>query len=64
MLNILTDLDAQYLIPRCRKFGDVMNNIYNAIVNLPGPIRRVCYVQVFAFMGWQAIFIFSCCISV
>jgi hypothetical protein len=29
-----------------------MDNIYNAIVKLPKPIRRVCLVQVFAFMGW------------
>lgn len=41
------------------KFGDVMNNIYNAIVNLPGPIRRVCYVQVFAFMGWFPFLFYS-----
>lgn len=34
------------------KLRDVLNNIYNAIVHLPKPIRRVCYVQVFAFMGW------------
>jgi solute carrier family 45 protein 1/2/4 len=33
-------------------FHSVMGNIYNAVVNLPKPIRRVCYVQVFAFMGW------------
>jgi len=31
---------------------NVLGNIYNAIVNLPKPIRRVCYVQIFAFMGW------------
>lgn len=35
-----------------RKMTDVLNNIYVAIVKLPKPIRRVCYVQVFAFMGW------------
>ncbi|THH12545.1 hypothetical protein EW146_g7599 [Bondarzewia mesenterica] len=34
------------------KLGDITNNIYNAITNLPQPVRRVCYVQVFAFMGW------------
>jgi solute carrier family 45 protein 1/2/4 len=33
-------------------FHSVMGNIYTAVVNLPKPIRRVCYVQVFAFMGW------------
>ncbi|KAF9019235.1 MFS general substrate transporter [Hymenopellis radicata] len=34
------------------KFREVLDNIYAAIVNLPKPIRRVCYVQLFAFMGW------------
>jgi solute carrier family 45, member 1/2/4 len=44
--------------PRCTynrtqsKFHDVFDNIYNAIVKLPKPIRRVCFVQIFAFMGW------------
>lgn len=33
-------------------FANVLDNIYNAIVKLPQPIRRVCFVQVFAFMGW------------
>ena len=33
--------------------ASVMENIYNAIVKLPKPIRRVCAVQIFAFMGWQ-----------
>lgn len=32
--------------------ASVMENIYNAIVKLPKPIRRVCAVQLFAFMGW------------
>ena len=41
------------------KFGDVLRNIYNAIVNLPKPIRRVCYVQVFAFMGWFPFLFYS-----
>jgi solute carrier family 45 protein 1/2/4 len=36
------------------KFHDVFDNIYTAIVKLPKPIRRVCFVQVFAFMGWCA----------
>ncbi|EGO27826.1 hypothetical protein SERLADRAFT_447045 [Serpula lacrymans var. lacrymans S7.9] len=34
------------------KLYDVLQNIYNAVVKLPKPIRRVCFVQVFAFMGW------------
>ena len=35
-----------------RNFRDVINNIYNTAINLPKPIRRVCYVQLFAFMAW------------
>jgi len=31
---------------------EILSNIYSAIVKLPKPIRRVCFVQVFAFMGW------------
>ncbi|KAJ7179008.1 MFS general substrate transporter [Mycena filopes] len=34
------------------KGNEVWDNIKTAIVNLPRPIRRVCYVQLFAFMGW------------
>ena len=41
----MTELDVS-------KLQDVIENIFNTIVNLPKPIRRVCYVQVFAFMGW------------
>ncbi|KAI0003105.1 MFS general substrate transporter [Russula compacta] len=33
-------------------FREIWNNIYIAIVALPKPVRRVCYVQIFAFMGW------------
>lgn len=31
---------------------DIFTGIYSTILSLPKPIRRVCYVQVFAFMGW------------
>ncbi|KIY74095.1 MFS general substrate transporter [Cylindrobasidium torrendii FP15055 ss-10] len=34
------------------KWREIMDNITTAVVNLPKPIRRVCYVQLFAFMGW------------
>ncbi|KAJ7068403.1 MFS general substrate transporter [Mycena amicta] len=34
------------------KASEIFENIKTAIVNLPRPIRRVCYVQLFAFMGW------------
>ncbi|PCH41129.1 MFS general substrate transporter [Wolfiporia cocos MD-104 SS10] len=36
-------------IEKGHKLRDIIDNIYNAIVKLPRPIRRVCYVQVFAF---------------
>ncbi|KAI0939227.1 hypothetical protein AcV5_000707 [Taiwanofungus camphoratus] len=42
----------QRRIEKGNKLRDVLNNIYTAIVHLPKPIRRVCYVQLFAFMGW------------
>ncbi|KAH9999305.1 MFS general substrate transporter [Russula vinacea] len=32
-------------------FREIWNNIYIAVVALPKPVRRVCYVQIFAFMG-------------
>jgi solute carrier family 45 protein 1/2/4 len=32
--------------------GQVIQNIVTSVVKLPRPIRRVCYVQVCAFMGW------------
>ncbi|KIP07007.1 hypothetical protein PHLGIDRAFT_13479 [Phlebiopsis gigantea 11061_1 CR5-6] len=31
----------------------------SAVVQLPKPIRRVCYVQVFAFMGWFPFLFYS-----
>uniref|UniRef100_D8PPH9 MFS general substrate transporter n=2 Tax=Schizophyllum commune (strain H4-8 / FGSC 9210) TaxID=578458 RepID=D8PPH9_SCHCM len=34
------------------KFREVLDSIWNAIIHLPKPIRRVCYVQLMAFMGW------------
>ncbi|KAL4242080.1 MFS general substrate transporter [Abortiporus biennis] len=41
------------------KLGDVLRNIYTAITNLPRPIRRVCLVQIFAFMGWFPFLFYS-----
>ncbi|KAF5344144.1 hypothetical protein D9758_008829 [Tetrapyrgos nigripes] len=41
------------------KFADVVANIKSAILNLPKPIRRVCYVQFFAFMGWFPFLFYS-----
>ncbi|KAJ8086780.1 hypothetical protein PM082_005605 [Marasmius tenuissimus] len=44
---------------RRSKFGEILNNIYTAVANLPRPIRRVCYVQFFAFMGWFPFLFYS-----
>ncbi|KAJ7590853.1 hypothetical protein C8J56DRAFT_781752 [Mycena floridula] len=41
------------------KLREVLNNIRTAIVNLPKPIRRVCFVQLFAFMGWFPFLFYS-----
>ncbi|KAJ7904651.1 MFS general substrate transporter [Mycena olivaceomarginata] len=41
------------------KGNEVLQNIRTAIVNLPRPIRRVCYVQLFAFMGWFPFLFYS-----
>lgn len=38
---------------------DVIRNIYVAVTKLPRPIRRVCLVQVFAFMGWFPFLFYS-----
>jgi len=38
---------------------DVFINIYNAITSLPKPIRRVCFVQICAFMGWFPFLFYS-----
>ncbi|KAF8914025.1 hypothetical protein CPB84DRAFT_1758181, partial [Gymnopilus junonius] len=38
---------------------DVFVNIYNAVRDLPKPIRRVCYVQICAFMGWFPFLFYS-----
>lgn len=43
---------------RARNFRDVINNIYTAAITLPKPIRRVCYVQLVAFLAWSVIHIF------
>lgn len=42
-----------------KKLRDVLDNIYRAIAKLPKPIRRVCFVQVFAFMGWFPFLFYS-----
>ena len=49
-LTIFAELGA-------RNFRDVLNNIYSTAINLPKPIRRVCYVQLVAFLAWSVIHI-------
>ncbi|KAJ3489701.1 hypothetical protein NLI96_g1934 [Meripilus lineatus] len=46
-------------VEKQNKTRDVLRNIYNAVVNLPKPIQRVCIVQVFAFMGWFPFLFYS-----
>jgi solute carrier family 45 protein 1/2/4 len=41
------------------KFGEILENIYSAMTTLPRPIRRVCLVQIFAFMGWFPFLFYS-----
>ncbi|KAF9226586.1 MFS general substrate transporter [Gyrodon lividus] len=41
------------------KLYDVLENIYVAITTLPKPVRRVCFVQLFAFMGWFPFLFYS-----
>ncbi|TFL05952.1 major facilitator superfamily domain-containing protein [Pterulicium gracile] len=38
---------------------EIVGNIYKSIVELPKPIRRVCIVQLFAFMGWFPFLFYS-----
>ncbi|KAG9002670.1 hypothetical protein FRB94_003705 [Tulasnella sp. JGI-2019a] len=38
---------------------EVLGNIMRAISTLPRPVRRVCYVQVCAFMGWFPFLFYS-----
>ena len=37
---------------RNRSLKQIMGNIYAVAIKLPPPIKKVCAVQVFAFMGW------------
>ncbi|KAH7930748.1 MFS general substrate transporter [Leucogyrophana mollusca] len=41
------------------KFYEILENIHKAITTLPKPIRRVCLVQLFAFMGWFPFLFYS-----
>ncbi|KAG6821597.1 hypothetical protein H0H93_000106 [Arthromyces matolae] len=44
---------------RQNKLKDVLFNIHAALITLPKPIRRVCVVQLFAFMGWFPFLFYS-----
>ncbi|KAK7695940.1 hypothetical protein QCA50_000579 [Cerrena zonata] len=46
-------------VEKDNKLMDVIRNIYVAVTKLPRPIRRVCLVQVFAFMGWFPFLFYS-----
>ncbi|KAK8861283.1 hypothetical protein IAR55_002102 [Kwoniella newhampshirensis] len=37
---------------RRSKLRDIVGTIYEAVLHLPKPVRRVCIVQIAAFMGW------------
>lgn len=37
---------------RNSKLRDMINTIHEAVLNLPKPVRRICMVQIAAFMGW------------
>ncbi|CDO71304.1 hypothetical protein BN946_scf184908.g61 [Trametes cinnabarina] len=49
----------QRRIEKGNSVRDVFKGIYTTILSLPKPIRRVCYVQVFAFMGWFPFLFYS-----
>lgn len=53
---IVNDCDEPHLNCFCAfaysKVADAFNTILEAITHLPRSIRRVCYVQICAFMGW------------
>jgi solute carrier family 45 protein 1/2/4 len=53
------ELERDNTYKKQSKFRDVLENIVMAVVKLPKPIRRVCYVQVFAFMGWFPFLFYS-----
>ncbi|KAI0638097.1 MFS general substrate transporter [Trametes polyzona] len=49
----------QRRIEKGNSMREVFKGIYSTILSLPKPIRRVCYVQVFAFMGWFPFLFYS-----
>lgn len=47
-----TEKEIDPLVREDGRLMDVIKTIYNAALNLPRPIRRVCYVQLCAWVGW------------
>jgi solute carrier family 45 protein 1/2/4 len=43
---------AQTPADEISKLRDIIGTIYDAARHLPKPVRRVCVVQIAAFMGW------------
>ncbi|KAL4076097.1 major facilitator superfamily domain-containing protein [Scleroderma yunnanense] len=41
------------------KLGDILENIHSAVTTLPRPVRKVCIVQLCAFMGWFPFLFYS-----
>ncbi|EJF61160.1 MFS general substrate transporter [Dichomitus squalens LYAD-421 SS1] len=41
------------------RIREIITGIWTTIWSLPKPIRRVCYVQLFAFMGWFPFLFYS-----
>lgn len=41
------------------KLRDMLHTIHEAIRNLPKPVRRICMVQIAAFMGWFPFLFYS-----
>ncbi|TFY65644.1 hypothetical protein EVG20_g5453 [Dentipellis fragilis] len=53
-ITCFTQVEEEREPPHHKKgrFAHVFDNISRSLRELPRPVRRVCYVQVFAFMGW------------
>ncbi|KAG6911218.1 hypothetical protein DXG01_003085 [Tephrocybe rancida] len=53
------ELGRQDSYKKQNKIKDVLFSIHSAVITLPKPVRRVCYVQLFAFMGWFPFLFYS-----
>jgi solute carrier family 45 protein 1/2/4 len=45
-------MSAKEALLTISKIRDIIGTIYDAARHLPKPVRRVCIVQIAAFMGW------------